>query len=157
MTIKNLGPTLEAMQKAAMPDAFNMDFLKDMGITSSNDRPVIKLLKFLGFLDSANRPQTPYREFMDHTKAKTVLAARVAGTSGGMTAEAPSPRWMLLDVPFLSRKSHVYGFGRNKNEHRRNLDAPRMIHRPEFDDDDGPIRHFLHHLSSTFWLSRAES
>lgn len=75
--IKNLVPILEAIQKAALPEAFNMDFLRDMGFTSSNDRPVIKLFKFLGFLDSSNRPQTPYREFMDSTKAKTVLAARV--------------------------------------------------------------------------------
>jgi hypothetical protein len=76
-SIKNLIPILEAIQKAALPDAFNMDFLKDMGFASSNDRPVIKLFKFLGFLDSSNRPQTPYREFMDSTKAKTVLAVRV--------------------------------------------------------------------------------
>ncbi len=77
VTIKNLIPILEAIQKAALPDAFNMDFLKDMGFTSSNDRPVIKLFKFLGFLDPSNRPQTPYREFMDGTKAKIVLATRV--------------------------------------------------------------------------------
>jgi hypothetical protein len=76
-SIKNLTPILDAIQKAALPDAFNMDFLKDMGFTSSNDRPVIKLFRFLGFLDSSNRPQTPYREFMDSTKAKTVLAARI--------------------------------------------------------------------------------
>lgn len=77
ITIKNLIPILEAIQKAALPDAFNTDFLKDMGFTSSNDRPAIKLFKFLGFLDSSNRPQTPYREFMDSTKAKTVLAVRI--------------------------------------------------------------------------------
>jgi hypothetical protein len=28
-------------------------------------------------LDSANRPQTAYREFMDHTKAKILLASRI--------------------------------------------------------------------------------
>jgi len=74
---KNLHGILDAMQKAAVPEAFTVDFLRDLGFTSSNDRPVTKLLKFLGMLDSANRPQTAYREFLDHTKAKAVLANRI--------------------------------------------------------------------------------
>lgn len=76
-SIKNLHGILDAIQRAAVPDAFTVDFLKDLGFTSSNDRTVTRLLKFLGLLDSANRPQTPYREFLDHTKAKAVLAGRV--------------------------------------------------------------------------------
>jgi len=76
-SIKNLHSILDAIQRAAVPEAFNVDFLKDLGFTSSSDRPVTKLLKFLGMLDSANRPQTSYREFLDHTKAKAVLASRV--------------------------------------------------------------------------------
>lgn len=76
-SIKNLHAVLDAIQRAAVPEAFNVDFLKDLGFTSSSDRPVIKLLKFLGMLDSANRPQTPYREFLDHTKAKAILASRI--------------------------------------------------------------------------------
>jgi len=77
VTIKNLHAILDAIQRAALPEAFNIDFLKDMGFTSSNDRAVIKLFKFLGLLDSASRPQTPYREFMDTSKAKRVLASRI--------------------------------------------------------------------------------
>lgn len=76
-SIKNLHSILDAIQRAAVPDAFNIDFLKDLGFTSSSDRPVTKLLKFLGMLDSANRPQTAYREFLDHTRAKTVLGTRL--------------------------------------------------------------------------------
>lgn len=76
-SIKNLHGILDAIQRAAVPEAFTVDFLKDIGYTSSNDRPVAKVLKFLGMLDSANRPQTPYREFLDHTKAKAVLASRI--------------------------------------------------------------------------------
>ncbi len=76
-SIKNLHGILDAVQRAAVPEAFTVDFLKDLGFTSSNDRPITKLLKFLGMLDSANRPQTFYREFLDHTKAKSVLASRI--------------------------------------------------------------------------------
>lgn len=71
---KNLHAILDKIQKAAVPEAFGITFLKDMGFTSSNDRTVIKVLKFLGMLDSAGRPQSVYRDFMDHTKSKGVLA-----------------------------------------------------------------------------------
>lgn len=74
-SVKNLHAILDKIQKAAVPEAFGITFLKDMGFTSSNDRTVIKVLKFLGMLDSAGRPQASYRDFMDHTKSKRILAA----------------------------------------------------------------------------------
>ena len=73
-SVKNLHAVLDAIQKAAVPDAFGVDFLKDMGFTSSNDRSVIKVLKYLGMLDASGKPQNAYAEFMDNTKAKKVLA-----------------------------------------------------------------------------------
>ncbi len=76
-SVTNLSKILDAIQKAGVPEVFNLDFLKDLGFTSSNDRPVIKVLKYLGMLDSSGRPQTAYREFVDHTKAKVVLAGRL--------------------------------------------------------------------------------
>jgi hypothetical protein len=76
-SVTNLHKILDKMQTAGVPEVFNIDFLKDLGFTSSNDRPVIKLFKYLGLLDQSSRPQTAYREFVDHTKAKKVLAARL--------------------------------------------------------------------------------
>jgi hypothetical protein len=76
-SVTNLHKILDAIQKAGVPEVFNLDFLKDLGFTSSNDRPVIKVLKYLGMLDSSGRPQNAYREFVDHTKAKGVLATRI--------------------------------------------------------------------------------
>jgi hypothetical protein len=76
-SVSNLHKILDAIQRAGVPEAFNLDFLKDLGFSSSNDRPVIKVLKYLGMLDSSGRPQTAYREFVDHTKAKAVLAGRI--------------------------------------------------------------------------------
>ena len=76
-SVKNVVPILEAIQKAGAPEAFNKDFLADLGFTSSNDRPIIRVLKFLSFLDSSSKPQNAYREFMDGTKAKAVLASRL--------------------------------------------------------------------------------
>lgn len=73
-SVKNLHLILAAIQKAAVPDAFGVDFLKDMGFTSSNDRSVIKVLKFLSMLDASGKPQASYREYMDHNKSKKILA-----------------------------------------------------------------------------------
>jgi hypothetical protein len=77
MSVTNLHKILDQMQKAGVPENFNRDFLKDLGFGASGDRPMVKLLKYVGFLDSAGRPTSTYRDFMDHTKAKRVLGARI--------------------------------------------------------------------------------
>lgn len=76
-SVTNLHKILDAIQNAAKPDSFTLEFLRDLGFSSSNDRGVVKVLKFVGLLDDGNRPQTSYSEFMDHTKAKRVLARRL--------------------------------------------------------------------------------
>lgn len=76
-TVGKIHDILDKIQNAGAPETFNVDFLSDLGFTSSNDRPFARVLKYLGLLDSAGRPQTAYREFLDHTKAKAVLATRL--------------------------------------------------------------------------------
>lgn len=76
-SVTNLHKILDAIQRAGAPDVFHLDFLKDLGFASSNDRGAVKLLKYLGMLDESGRPQASYREFMDHTRAKQVLASRM--------------------------------------------------------------------------------
>ena len=77
MSITNLHKILNKIQQAGAPEAFGLDFLRDLGFTSSSDRPAIKLLKYLGFLDQNGKPQSSYREFMDGSRAKYVLADRL--------------------------------------------------------------------------------
>lgn len=76
-SVKNLTAILDKIQHAGVPEAFGYDFLRDLGFTSSNDRSVVKVLKYIGFLDSSGIPQTSYREFTNHTKAKAILAGRL--------------------------------------------------------------------------------
>lgn len=76
-SVTNLNSILDKIQGAGVPETFNLDFLRDLGFASSNDRPMTKMLKYLGLLDSSGKPLAPYREFVDHTKAKKVLAARL--------------------------------------------------------------------------------
>ena len=66
------------MQRAGVPDKFTNEFLqKQLGFTSSSDRPVIPVLKALGFIDDANVPTDRYRAYKDPTDAKRVMAEAV--------------------------------------------------------------------------------
>lgn len=76
-TVSKLHGMLDKIQSAGVPESFNNDFLQDLGYTSSYDRAFIKLLRYLGMLDASNRPQESYKQFMDHTKAKKILAQRL--------------------------------------------------------------------------------
>ena len=76
-SVKNLHKILDAIQLAAVPESFSYEFLRDLGFTSSNDRSIIKILKYLGILDASGRPQSSYRDYVDHTKTKAVLAQRL--------------------------------------------------------------------------------
>ncbi|MFO6454030.1 MULTISPECIES: DUF5343 domain-containing protein [unclassified Aeromicrobium] len=71
---KNLASIFEALRKAQVPDAFTYEFLKQLGYSSSSDRPVIPVLKAIGFLDSSGRPTPLYREYKDPKSSKSVLA-----------------------------------------------------------------------------------
>lgn len=77
LSVTNLHKILDAIQRAGAPEVFHLDFLKDLGFKGSNDRGAVKVLKYLGMLDESGRPLSPYREFMDHTKSKQVLASRI--------------------------------------------------------------------------------
>lgn len=76
-SVKNLHKILDSIQHAAVPESFTYEFLKDLGYGSSNDRSILKIFKYLGMLDASGRPQTSYRDFVDHTKTKHVLAERL--------------------------------------------------------------------------------
>jgi hypothetical protein len=73
-TSKNVSAILAKIQTASCPIAFTIDFLKDLGFTSSNDRGIVKVLKYIGFLDQNSKPLEPYRKFLDHTISKQILA-----------------------------------------------------------------------------------
>ena len=43
-SVTNLHRILDKIQNAGVPDVFNLDFLRDLGFTSSNDRAVLKTI-----------------------------------------------------------------------------------------------------------------
>ena len=54
---KNLPVLFEKIGSAKIPDAFNHEFLQTtIGLKGSNDRSMISLLRYMGFIDQSNVP-----------------------------------------------------------------------------------------------------
>jgi hypothetical protein len=62
-SVKNLPEIFNQIVKGTAPDNFNIEHLKSIGFTSSNDRAVIPLLKDLGFLTDSGAPTERYHAF----------------------------------------------------------------------------------------------
>lgn len=60
-TYKNVGKLFNNIHAAKRPESFTNKFLYDtLGLKSNTDRPLITLLKTLGFLDSSGKPTPTY-------------------------------------------------------------------------------------------------
>ena len=78
MTSNNkIAKIIESLQSAARPPKFTLDFLRNMGYTSTNDRGIVPLLKRLGFLTDDSIPTVYYDQLRDKTTYKKILAARI--------------------------------------------------------------------------------
>jgi hypothetical protein len=59
---KNLPALFDKIGSAKVPDAFNHEFLQTtIGLKGSNDRSMISLLRYMGFIDQSNVPTAAYR------------------------------------------------------------------------------------------------
>ncbi len=74
VTSGKLSEFLSEIQGANVPERFSQELLKTMGYKSSNDRPLIPMLKMLGFIDGGGRPTDLYKQYRDKTKCRFVLA-----------------------------------------------------------------------------------
>ena len=81
-TTKNTAAILAAMQRAGVPERFSFEFLKQLGFSSSSDRPMIAVLKALGFLNDGSAPTDRYRSYKDPAIAKAVLAQGIRDAYG---------------------------------------------------------------------------
>lgn len=78
MTSNNkISMIIESLQAAAKPAKFTLDFLRNMGYTSTNDRGIVPLFKKLGFLTDDSVPTVYYDQLRDKTTYKKIIAARI--------------------------------------------------------------------------------
>jgi Family of unknown function (DUF5343) len=92
---------LEAMREGQAPSKFTRQFLKDLGFASSNHHALIPLLKGLGFLSADGAPTHRYKDFLDKTKWKKVLAEAIR--------EAYSDIFVLKAKPTKEDKDLIAG------------------------------------------------
>jgi hypothetical protein len=77
-TYKNVGALFDRIEKAQIPDVFNLNFLTEtIGLKGSGDRPLIALLKKLGFLDNAGKPTPDYSLLKNKGVAKGAIAKAI--------------------------------------------------------------------------------
>jgi hypothetical protein len=70
---KNLSAIMQKIVTGTAPAKFNVEHLKGLGFTSSNDRAFIPLLKDLGFLSSDGTPTARYHEYRNTARSRTIL------------------------------------------------------------------------------------
>ncbi len=75
---KNVEKLFKAIDAAKRPEVLSTNVLKDtFGIKGSGDRPLITMLKTLGFLDQSNKPTGQYDLLKNPAQATIAIAAGV--------------------------------------------------------------------------------
>ena len=90
------------MRDGQAPDKFTREYLRDIGFRSSNHHAFIPLLKGLGFLTSDGTPTQRYKEFLDATKWKKVIAEAVRTAYGDLFVIKSKPT--KSDVKLIAGK-----------------------------------------------------
>ena len=66
---------LGLIKTAGVPERVTFEFLKTLGLKSSNDRPVIPVLKGIGFLDANGAPTELYRAYRTDRGSRVLAEA----------------------------------------------------------------------------------
>lgn len=72
----------ETLRQGQAPPKFTREFLKDIGFGSSNYHAFIPLLKGLGFLTPDGTPTQRYRDFLDTTRSRQIMAEALSDAYG---------------------------------------------------------------------------
>jgi len=73
--IGSLRDFLKKVPGIGVPDKITTTTLKGLGYTSSNDAPIPRILKFIGFIGEDGTPSDSYRLFRNKEKSSAVMAA----------------------------------------------------------------------------------
>jgi hypothetical protein len=68
---------LEKIRTVGVPEKVSMVYLNSLGFKSTNDRPIIATLKFLGFVDSSGSPKPFWLQYRAKETAGAVLASAI--------------------------------------------------------------------------------
>lgn len=68
---------LTEISSRGIPEKITVKYLESIGYTSSNDRPIIRILKHVNLLDSNGTPNDNYATFRDETQSKQLMGSLV--------------------------------------------------------------------------------
>lgn len=84
---KNVDKLFRNIAAAKRPETFSQKFLADtLGLKSTTDRPLIALLKTLGFVDPAGKPTADYDALKNPDRANYAIGAAVRRAYGPLFA-----------------------------------------------------------------------
>lgn len=87
--------------KGQAPEKFTQQYLKDLGYSSTNDRPFIPLLKALGFLSDDGTPTQRYHDYRNNALSRKIM--------GEAVKEAYSDIFTLRETPTENDEDIIKG------------------------------------------------
>ncbi len=77
ITPANLKEFLKHIQSAGVPEKVNQTYLEQVGFKSKNDRNIVGILKFIGFLDPNGVPTGVWTNYRNKSAAGVILASAI--------------------------------------------------------------------------------
>lgn len=77
-------PFFDHIQSAGVPNKVTLSYLETVGFKSTNDRPLVTILKALGFLDDSGVPTDRWAAYQDKSRAGAVMAEAIREAYSGL-------------------------------------------------------------------------
>lgn len=74
------------------PDRITDKYLKQIGFKEANDQTVIRVLKFIGFLDPSGAPTDAYSQYLNKDKGPGVMAEQLKRSYSALFNVYPNPQ-----------------------------------------------------------------
>lgn len=95
---KNVDKLFSGIAAAKVPESFTQAFLSQtLGLKASSDRPLIPLLRTLGFIDASGRPTPEYRLLKNPAAAKGAIAQAIKKAYAPLFASNESANSLSMD------------------------------------------------------------
>jgi hypothetical protein len=82
---------IKGIPDRSRPDKVTVRYLKQIDFKSSNDSTIIKVLKFVGLLDSTGAPTEAYSQYLNKDKGPAVMAEQIRKAYAAVFKVYPSP------------------------------------------------------------------
>src|SRR5580693_1069811 len=79
-----LGDVFTRIAEAQAPEKFTRQYVKDLGFTSSNFRPLIPLLKSLHFLTEDGTPTNRYHDYRNTARSRQIMGEAIRAAYGDL-------------------------------------------------------------------------